>query len=568
MALVASCGGSDNGAGAQRPPSGATAAQRQEPPDGVPAGTSPLPLPEKGKPYNNPQPRDNVRDGGTLTLPIAELGPNFNAFSVDGATVPMANIYSWMSPNLWRFGVGGGATPNHDYLLSAELISEDPETIKYTLNPKAKWNDGTPIDWTAFEATWKTQRGGDARYNPAATDGFSSIASVKKGDKDNEVIVTLKEPYYPYEALFPAPAVQHPKNLDPDFYKTGWISKLHNELLTGPFLVESLTEERLVLVRNPKWWGEPPKLDTVIYRRMDDIATINAFQNGEIDSSTIDGGRATADTLRQIAGMKDVQIRQAFNPSTSVYELGQNGDFFKSPAARKAFVLATDRPLLVEIRYQGMDWKEDTPGSSLLFPWQDGYRDNMADLHYDPAQAKRVLDDDGWQMGDDGYRHKDGKIAEFAYVEHGDNPTYLAMARAQQKMAHEIGIKMNIDIRKSSEFSNTLHDGTFDVIAMAWQAFVPYGFAAACQLYCSDSESNYSRVGTKRIDELLRNASTIRDPERQVAAYNEIETEVLHLFGMVPIYTGPSQFIVKKGLANFGPAGFLTVDPQDIGWQK
>ena len=103
---------------------------------------------------------------------------------------------------------------------------------------------------------------------------------------------------------------------------------------------------------------------------------------------------------------------------------------------------------------------------------------------------------------------------------------------------------------------------------MGWQSFVPYGFAAACQLYCTDSESNYSRVGSKQIDERLKSAATIEDQERQFNAYNEAESEVLHLFGMVPIYTGPSLFVVKKGLANFGPAGFLTVDPQDIGWQK
>ena len=569
LLTVAGCGGSDVPAKSGRGADAATSTSAApQPPEGVPAGTRPLPLPEKGKAYNNPQPRDNVRDGGTLTLPIPELGPNFNIFNVDGATVYMQSIYAWMSPTLWHFGVSGGATPNHDYLLSAELISDDPETIKYTLNPNAKWNDGTPIDWTAFDATWKTQRGDDPRYNPVSTDGYRSIASVRKGDRDNEVIVTLREPYYPYEALFPPPSLQHPKNLDPELYKAGWVNELPLGLLTGPFIVESRSEEHLVLVRNPNWWGAPPKLDRVVYRRMDDVATLNAFQNGEVDTSTIDGTRATADVLQRIAGMKDVQIRRGFSPGTSVYELGQASDLFKDPAARKAFVLATDRAQIVEIRYQGMDWKEDAPGSTLIFPWQDGYRDNMADLHYDPEQAKRVLDEAGWKLGDDGYRHKDGKLAEFHYVEHGDDPLFLAMARAQQKMAREVGIKMNIDFRKSSDFSKTLTEGTFDVIAMGWTQYVPWGFAAACQLYCSDSASNYSRVGSKHIDELLKSLTTIKDPQRQLDAQKEAETEALHLFGMLPTYVGPSQFAVKKGLANFGPAGFLTVDPQDIGWQK
>jgi peptide/nickel transport system substrate-binding protein len=362
--------------------------------------------------------------------------------------------------------------------------------------------------------------------------------------------------------------VEHPKNIDPDFYKTGWINKLHPELLAGPFTLESQTEERVVLVRNPKWWGDPPKLDTVVIRRMEDVATVNAFQNGEVDTTTTNGARATADLLQQISGMKDVQIRRGFNTATSVYELGQNSEFFKDPAARKAFALATDRRLLVEIRYQGMDWKEIAPGSGLVYPWQDGYRDNMADIHFSPEQAKQVLDEAGWKMGDDGYRHKDGKIAEFNYVTFGDEPVFIAMARAQQKMAQDVGLKMNIDVRKSADFSNTLHDGSFDVVAMSWSSPSPFGYAFACQIYCTDSESNYSRVGTKHIDDLLKGVGAFKDPTKAMDAFNEAESEALHLFGLLPIYNGPSQYAVKKGLANFGPTGFLTVDPEDIGWQK
>jgi peptide/nickel transport system substrate-binding protein len=564
---LAGCGGGSS-SGASTGSRSATQAATSEPPEGVPAGTRPLPLPVKGKAYNNPQPRENIRDGGTLTLPIAEIGPNFNPFSADGASGYLLNILQWVSPTLWFFGITGGVTPNPDYILSAEVISENPETVKYTLNPKAKWNDGTPIDWTAFDVTWKTQRGGDPRYNPAATDGYRSIANVAKGEKDNEVVITFKEPYYPHETVYAIPSLEHPKNIDPDFYKTGWVNNLHPELLAGPFTVESLTEEKLVLKRNPLWWGAPPKLDTVVFRRMEDVATVNAFQNGEVDSTTADGARATADLFQQISGMKDVQIRNGFNNAVSIYELGQDSVLFKDAAARKAFALATDRRLLVQIRYQGMDWQEEAPGSGLIYPWQDGYRDNMADLHYSSEQAKRVLDQSGWTMGDDGYRHKDGKLAEFTYVTFGDQPVFIAMARAQQKMAQDVGLKMNIDVRKSSDFSKTLNEGSFDVVAMSWQSFTPFGYTNACQIYCTDSGSNYSHVGSKRIDELLKAVTTLSDSRKALDATNEAEREALHLYGLLPIYNGPSQFVVKKGLANFGPAGFLTLNPTDVGWQK
>src|SRR5262249_31917937 len=177
--------------------------------------------------------------------------------------------------------------------------------------------------------------------------------------------------------------------------------------------------------------------------------------------TTITGGRQTADTLRQISGMRDAQVRRGPATATSVYELGRESVLFKDEAARKAFVLGTDRKLLTQIRYQGMDWQEEAPGSALIYTWQQGYRDNIADIRYDPAQARAVLDAAGWAVGADGFRTKNGTLAEFEYVTFGDEPVFIAMARAQQKMAQEIGLKMNIDVRKSSDFSTTLSDGTF-----------------------------------------------------------------------------------------------------------
>jgi peptide/nickel transport system substrate-binding protein len=569
---VAGCGGSDSGSAAGgssgngSSASGSGASELVQPPDGVPAGTFPLPLPVKGQAYNNPQPRDNIRDGGTLTLPIAELGPNFNLFSADGYSNYLVILMNWIAPRLWDYGVTGIPSPNEDYLLSVELVSESPQTLKYTLNPSAKWNDGTPIDWTAFEAAWRMQRGVDARYNPASTAGYSAIDGVRKGERDNEVIVTFTEPTYPFEFMFDL--IAHPKSADPEFYRTGWINNLNPELLSGPFVVESLSPQTLVLARNPKWWGDSPKLETVILRQLDDVASVNAFQNHEVDSTTVTGGRATADLLQQISGMQNVQIRRGFYTGTSVYTMGQDSELFKDPVARKAFILGIDRKLLVDIRFQGMSWQEDPPGSVMMRPVQEGYRDNIPELRHDPEQAKRILDDAGWRVGADGLRYKDGRKATFKYIVIGDEPIFTAMARAEQKMAQQIGLDLQIDVRPSSDFSKTLIEGTFDVIPMGWAASDPFGYAQGCQLYCADSESNYSRLGDKEIDALMRNVGTIRDPVQAIAAFNDAEARALQFFGTFPIYNGPSQFAVTKGLANFGPAGFATVDAEDVGWQK
>ncbi|UPK75807.1 ABC transporter family substrate-binding protein [Nocardioidaceae bacterium SCSIO 66511] len=536
--------------------------------EGVPVNSSPLPMPEQGVAYNNPQSRDNVKDGGTLTLPIDNLGPNFNGFNVDGNSVSGSEIMMWTQPSLWDYDEKGNPSPNPNFLEDVEQISDDPQTVKYTVNPDAKWNDGTPIDWRSFKTTWITNSG-DSRYNPASTVGYDTIKSVKKGDKDNEVLVTWKTPSYPYELVFPQ--LLHPKNEDPEYYKSGWINNIDNDLLAGPYVVDNLSKDTLTLKPNPKWWGPEPKLDTVTYNQMEPSAAVSAFRNGQIDDVEIDSG----DALEQVRDVDGAVIRRNYDKSTAVYSFGQDSALFKDQEAREAFVMGTDREQLIEIAFQGLDWEEEPPNSANIFPWQDGYEDNLGDLgKYDPEAAKKVLDDAGWTEGDDGFREKDGEVAEFTYVNFGDDPVAEATARAQQQMAKEIGLKMNIDNRPAADFSKALTDGDYDVIKMGWSSTDPYGYVWACQLMCSKSESNYSGVGTPEIDKLLKEAPTHEDSADAIAAMNEGEKEALAMVGMFPLYAGPKMDAAKKDLANYsgtsgaGLAGFMLPHAEDIGWQK
>ena len=82
-------------------------------------------------------------------------------------------------PSLATFDLKGNLEWNKDYITKAEVTNQDPLTVTYTINDKANWNDGTPIDWTAFEATWKINNGKDTNYSPASTEGWENIESVK-----------------------------------------------------------------------------------------------------------------------------------------------------------------------------------------------------------------------------------------------------------------------------------------------------------------------------------------------------------------------------------------------------
>ncbi len=534
--------------------------------DAATMGTD-YPMPEPGTAYNNPQERDALLDGGTLTLATSEVGPNWNSMSTDGNTLYMGTFWQYYMPQLWDYDVSGNPTPNPDYLTDVTVTSQDPLVVTYDLNPDARWNDGTDIDWTAFDVTWKAMSGKNEGFNPPSTAGYDQVAAVTRGDSPKQVVVTFATPFYPYQALFAN--LLHPDSADPTFFTEGWVNDPHNELGAGPFVVDSFDDTQATFVPNPRWWGDTPKLDKVVFRQMDASASVNAFQNGEIDAT----GVAAADRLTVAQGMDGVQIRVNYGLSTGVVTFNTTADSLQDIAVRKAVTQSVDSAKISEINFQGLGWNEEPAGSEVMYPFQDGYENNMPEgSAYSVESARATLEDAGYALDEStGYYAKDGTRVHVRYTFFGDSPVQTAIANAIQAMGKEAGIEIELDNQYPSRFSDVVVGGEYEMLLMGWSASDPYGYSTSgCQLYCSDSDSNFTYVGDPAIDAELTRAGQIEDIDEAIAQFNRAEKQALELYGTFPLNWGPVMTAVKAGLANYGPAGFqsLNLHPENIGWQK
>ena len=558
--LLAGCGGTDNSA----------ATVTEEPASGFDSSyTGALPMPKTDQRYDNPQDRDNVKDGGTLTLAISEITSNWNYLSTDGNTGYMSELWNWYQPSLlMTTNVNGEPIEvNPNYLTDMKLISSDPMVVEYDINPKAKWNDGSDIDWTAFKATWEALNGSNPDYNPPSTDGYDKVKSVEEGDNAKQAIVTYSEPYYPWQLVFSS--LVNPKAADAQTFTQGWVKNPHNEWAAGPYKVDSFSDSEVVFVPNENWWGDKPKLDKVIYKQMSSTAIINAFQNGEIDSTGSDGV-TTKDNLKVVRGIEDAELRYGYSTKTRVLEYNGASAPLDDLQVRKAITQAFDVDTYNSIQFQGMDWDVKRPGSELLMPFQKGYEDNMpADSKYDVDAAKKTLEADGYTMGDDGYYTKDGKTLEVSFTFFGDDSTQQALGNAYQAMMKKAGVKVELRNLDSAKFSETVLGGDYQVLPMAWQSPSALSFVTSGpQLYTSDGPSNFTYVGDADLDKMLQEAGSHEKYDDQIKATNAAEKKALALYGTVPVSTPGIYYAVKKGLANYGPAGFANVRAEDIGWQK
>lgn len=96
----------------------------------------------------------------------------------------------------------------HGLVSSATQKSTSPQTIVYKINPKASWNDGTPITAVDFVYYWRTNDGKDCPPPPASdstqtkgclpesTAGYDRIKSVTGSDAGKTVTVVLRDPVH------------------------------------------------------------------------------------------------------------------------------------------------------------------------------------------------------------------------------------------------------------------------------------------------------------------------------------------------------------------------------------
>ncbi|MGO2735463.1 ABC transporter substrate-binding protein, partial [Corynebacterium variabile] len=214
----------------------------------------------------NDKDRDEIQDGGDATLWLEELSEQQNPFQADG-NLYTNYVWDFYNPQMVLFDAEGNFQANPDYLTDVSEETADGKTVvTYTINDKAQYNDGTPLDWTAFENTWKANKGDAEGYNISSSDGYVLIDSVTKGDNDKKAVVTFKQEYPWWEGLFNY--VLPPQVKDADSFNTAYLKKLNPEWGAGPYKVDraDFNTGEVSFVKNEKWWGDEGKLDKFTYR--------------------------------------------------------------------------------------------------------------------------------------------------------------------------------------------------------------------------------------------------------------------------------------------------------------
>lgn len=404
-----------------------------------------------------PAARQAVSDGATVNWAVDAVPATFNAFQAD-ADSATTRITGALLPALFPMDASGQPKLNPDYLESAKIIEREPkQVVLYKLNQQAVWSDGREIGAPDFVAQWRALRGKDSAFWTARNSGYERIEKIERGADDLQVRVTFSKPYADWRSLF---SPLYPKEItgSPDAFNDGARTTLKNT--AGPFVLRSVSKSKgtVTLARNPRWWGDKAKLDTLVFRAVAAGDRTQALADGTVDVADIDASAADRITLArrdrgnngqplahgpgsettpaaalrswalangsdeeaaEIAqaareknrkavvaytaeqkALRDFAVRKSLEPAYTQLALNGESGPLADDRVRRAVARALDREELARTVLGPLGLPAKPLGSHLALAGQPGYKDGSGALgDQNTKEAQALLADAGWTRG-------------------------------------------------------------------------------------------------------------------------------------------------------------------------
>ena len=168
------------------------------------------------------------------------------------------------------------------------------------------------------------------------------------------------------------------------FHPTGSFSTKH-PIGTGPFKLQTWTlGERIVLVRNAKYWGPKAKVARLILRPIsDNAARLQALQTGEVQAYDLVAPQDVP-TIKRNSKLK-VLDRSPFN--VAYVGFNQAKPPMNKLKVRQAIAYGLDRKSVVKAFYLG----RGKVAQEFMPPGLFGYANNVTKYSYNPSKAKSLL---------------------------------------------------------------------------------------------------------------------------------------------------------------------------------
>ena len=528
-----------------------------------------------------------VKSGGTMTMALDENLSGFNINTSAASSFVLQEILDTVWPQPYIVSAALKPVLNTD-LITNVSVSTNPQTVTYTINPKAVWQDGTPITADDFIYNWQAQSGnpmytdvGGQPYDTASSAGYSQVASVTGSNPasgaacdpgsaaDNNaglcpngktVAVKFTKPYADYQGLF--------VNLVPAHISrtVGWNTGFSGptQTLSGSWYeIQSYTNNQsVVLVRNPKYWGTPGKLDKIVFQFFsDDTQEVPALQNNEVQ--VINPATVSTSIVQSAAQVPNTTRVTAPGLEFEHLDFNEADPYLAKLQVRQAIAYGTNRPQIIS-HTVGEVYPQTVPlGDRMFVASQPQYVDNGTSYStVNTGKSESLLSGLGFTKGSDGYFRPNygpqkGQDLTFTIQSTSGNAVRAQTEQLFQAEMKAVGIKINIQNYDANTFFGTnLPQGSYQIAEFAW---VSTPFVSQNQsIYCSYTNAtscgqNWIHYSNSEVDRLLASGSSATSASQEASDFNQADRLLWDDMATLPLYQKPQYFAWNNGYGNLIP---------------
>lgn len=388
-------------------------------------------------------------------------------------------------------------------------LAADGVTYTFHLNPGATWHDGRPL--TAADVVFSFEAMLDESGLSASQSTVQRVLVSYRAIDDHtvELVSAGRLATFVEEAVMLVSIV--PEHIWASVPPAGWGSDPgatgqdpSRVVGSGPFrFVEWVAGDHVRLARNEEYWDRErvPVLDEYIYQIFpDQTAGLAAFQTGAADLASV-----MFFQVEQVRSESPELRLDVFDTSRSNYyycnQDPERSPLFVDARVRQAMMYALDRDLIAEVVYQGFA----TPAIGTQSPLSIAYRPDEVATRYafDPEQARALLDEAGWTVGDGGIREKDGVRFRFETIYNDTSETFAQQIPYMQQAWRDVGLEMQPVTKPFSTLFDLVSAGDFDMAlsSYGWSVDGSQGEMFRCDATPPDG-FNRMRYCNPRYDEL------------------------------------------------------------------
>lgn len=342
----------------------------------------------------------------------------------------------------------------------------------------------------------------------------------------------------------------------------------------GAWIFDGMTDRQISFKRNPNFYfplaALTESIETEFKESPDNVW--QEFKNNHLDSYSLQPSQlAELETFLQSEAYKQQAAKSAainrldFVGRSYTY-IGWNEakPFFNSAKVRRALTMALDRKRIIRENLNGLGIEIN----GTFYRYSPAYDASIAPWPYNPRQARRMLEEEGWYDSDgDGIIDKEveGQLIpfRFALTYFVKNPIGKSVAEYVATALKEIGIAVSLNGVDIADLSSLFDDKDFEAVLLGWSLGTPPEDPR--QLWHSSGakekgSSNAIGFANSEVDKIIDQLDYEYDVEKRIALYHKFDKIIHEEQPYTFLYTTKTVFLYREYLKNV----FIPVERQDL----